>query len=164
MSDYFILERGVTRQGDPLSPYLLFCLSLAIAIRKNPAIKSIMIGNEETKLLQYADDMTAVLSDINSAQALFVLLEVFKKPSGLMINTTKTEGIWIGSSTENKAKPFGIKWPNEPVKALGVQYTYDLGPVHTKTIVNANASKRKLFYAFRPSVHTKTMRTLTANA
>ena len=39
-----------------------------------------------------------------------------------------------------------------------------LGPVHTKTIVNANASKRKLFYAFRPSVHTKTMKTLTVNA
>ena len=36
--------------------------------------------------------------------------------------------------------------------------------VHTKTIVNANASKRKLFYAFRPSVHTKTMKTLTVNA
>ena len=41
-----------------------------------------MIGKEETKPLQYADDMTAVLSDINSAQALFDLLEVFKKPSG----------------------------------------------------------------------------------
>ena len=39
-----------------------------------------------------------------------------------------------------------------------------LGPVHTKTIVNANASKRKLFYAFRPSVHTKTMKTFTVNA
>ena len=39
-----------------------------------------------------------------------------------------------------------------------------LGPVHTKTIVNTNASKRKLFYAFRPSVHTKTMKTLTVNA
>ena len=39
-----------------------------------------------------------------------------------------------------------------------------LGPVHTKTIVNANGSKRKLFYAFRPSVHTKTMKTLTVNA
>ena len=35
----------------------------------------------------------------------------------------------------------------------------NLGPVHTKTIVNANASKRKLFYVFRPSVHTKTMKT-----
>ena len=41
-----------------------------------------MIGNEETKLLQYADDMTAVLSDVNSAKALFDLLEVFKRPSG----------------------------------------------------------------------------------
>ena len=39
-----------------------------------------------------------------------------------------------------------------------------LGPVHTKTIVNANDRKRKLFYAFRPSVHTKTMKTLTVNA
>ena len=39
-----------------------------------------------------------------------------------------------------------------------------LGPVHTKTIVNANACKRKLFYAFRPSVHTKTMKTLTVKA
>ena len=39
----------------------------------------------------------------------------------------------------------------------------DIGPVHMKTIVNANASKGKLFYAFRPSVHTKTMKTLTVN-
>ena len=39
-----------------------------------------------------------------------------------------------------------------------------LGPVHTKTIVNANDSKRKLFYAFRPSVDTKTMKTPTVDA
>ena len=36
------------------------------------------------------------------------------------------------------------------------------GPVHTKTIENANARKRIFFYAFRPSVHTKTMKTLTS--
>jgi len=33
--------------------------------------------------------------------------------------------MWIGSSRNNKAKPFGIKWPSEPIKALGVFYTYD---------------------------------------
>ena len=49
-----------------------------------------------------------------------------------------------------------------PIFTLLTQFI--LGPVHTKTIVNANASKRKLFYAFRPSVHTKTMKTLTVNA
>ena len=103
-SDYFTQERGV-RQGDPLSPYLFVVAieSLAIAIRKNLAIRGIMIGNEETKLLQYADDMTAVLSDINSAQALFDLLEVFKKPSGLMINTTKPKA--CGLDPLGRVKP-----------------------------------------------------------
>ena len=73
-------------------------------------IKGISVGGEETKLLQYADDMTAVLADVNSAQALLDLLEIFKKASGLMMNFTKTEGMWIGSSRNNKtAKPLGIK-------------------------------------------------------
>ena len=34
-------------------------------------------------------------------------------------------------------------------------YKIVYGPVHTKTIVNANDSKRKRFYAFRPFVHTE---------
>lgn len=53
----------------------------------------ISVGKEETKLLQYADDMTATLSDNSSARALFDLLEVFKNASGLTINYTKTEGM-----------------------------------------------------------------------
>ena len=125
-SDYFIIERGV-RQGDPLSPYLFVAAveTLAIAIRQNSLIKGITIGEKETKLLQHADDTTAVLSDTNSAQILFRLLDEFKKLSGLAVNTTKTEGMWIGSLQKNKTKPFGIKWPNEPIKALGVYYSYD---------------------------------------
>ena len=140
-SNYFTLERGV-RQGDPLSPYLFVVAveTLAIAIRQNSMINGITIEKEETKLLQYADDTTAVLSDINSAHNLFKLLDDFKKLSGLAVNPTKTEGMWIGSLRENKAKPLGIKWQNEPIKALGVYYSYD----HEKKFIEKLDSVEKL--------------------
>jgi len=85
-SEYFNLTRGV-RQGDPLSPYLFFLAveTLAIAIRENVEIKGIAIDKQETKLLQYADDTTAVLSDTESAYKLFQLLDKFKKVSGLKV-------------------------------------------------------------------------------
>ena len=97
-SDCFNLERGV-RQGDPLSPYLFILAveTMAIAIRENVEIKGIKLGEEETKLLQYAGDTTAVLSDTNSALALFKLLESFQHLSGLKGNSSKTEGLWIRS-------------------------------------------------------------------
>ena len=57
--------------------------ALAIAVWQNIAINSITIGKEQTKLLQYVDDMTATLSDINLLQALIYLLEVYKNASEL---------------------------------------------------------------------------------
>ena len=92
--------------------------TLAIAIRANMEIEGIVINLEETKLLQYADDTTAVLSDLESAHKLFQLLVKFKELSGLKVNSSKTEGLWIGSLKNNEMKPLGIKWPMEPVKAL----------------------------------------------
>jgi len=72
---------------------------------------------------------------------------------------------------ENVWQEAGISISKKNVHALNMDVMLrvfieicDLSPVHTKTIVNANTSKRKLFYAFRPSVHTKTMKTLTVNA
>lgn len=147
ISDYFTVERGV-RQGDPLSPYLFVVAveTLAIAIRQNPMIKGITIDKKETKLLQYADDTTVVLSDIDSAQTLFRLLDDFKRISGLAVNPSKTEAMWIGSLKENKSKPFGIKWPNEPIKALGVYYTYDQKLLHEKNFIERLDSVKKLVH------------------
>ena len=80
-------------------------------------IKGIAIEQQETKLLQYTGDTTAVLSNIESAHRLFQLLEEFKKLSGLKINRSKTEGIWIGTLKDSEMKPLGIKWPQDPIKS-----------------------------------------------
>ena len=144
-SNYFKIERGV-RQGDPLSSYLFVVAveTLAIAIRQNSAIKGIAIDKKETKILQYADNTKAVLSGINSAQTLFKLLDDFKKLSGFEVNPTKTEGMWIGCSRENKTKPFDIKWPGEPIKALGVYYSYDQKLLLEKNFIENLDSVKKL--------------------
>ena len=118
--------------------------TLAIAIRQNTTIKAILLRKEETKLLQYVDETTAVLSDRDSAHAIFNLLDVFRKLSGLKINTSKTEGMWVGSLRNNKSKPFGIKWSGEPIKALGVYYSYDTKLLHEKNFVERLDSVKKL--------------------
>jgi len=125
-SNFFPLERGV-RQGDPSSPYLFVIAveTLAIAIRQNPDIKGIVIGKEETKVLQYADGTTATLADVDSAKSLFKLMEIFQNNSGISINPSKTEGMRIGSLTGKMEEQFSIKWPKTPIKTLGVYFTYD---------------------------------------
>ena len=109
-----------------MSPYLFILAveSLAISIRQNVDIKEIKIENHEAKLLQHVDDTTEILSGENSAKTLFEEPEVFKNFSGLEINSSKTEGMWICSLKRKDEKPFGIKWPSEPIKALGTNHYF----------------------------------------
>ena len=117
---YFKIVRGV-RQGDPLSPYLfIICVEmLAIAIRSNKIIKGIHMG-EEFKLTQFADDLTCSLSDIQSGKDLFKLIKKFEICSGLKLNISKTEALWIGKDKNKTEKPFNIKWSTKPIKILGI--------------------------------------------
>ena len=124
-SDFFDIQRGV-RQGCPLSPYL-FILSaeiLAKAIRKNPNIRGISINNNDIKISQYGDDTTLILD--GSREALISalrFLDEFSDLSGLKLNDTKTEALWIGSSIGNDNLPtpgYSLKWPKKKVKTLGV--------------------------------------------
>ena len=75
--------------------------------------------------MQFADDTTAVLSDLNSAKSFFNLRDDFEKVSGLKLNVEKTEAMWIGSFENRVDMTFGVKW-QKCVKFLGVFITYDV--------------------------------------
>ena len=125
-SEFFVLERGV-RQGCPLSG-LLFVIGievLANAIKNKTTIKGIKVGEKEIKVSLYADDTTVFVRDLDSVKELLALLNDFKKLSGLEINTTKAEGMWLGCWKNKTETPFGFRWPRNPIRALGIFFSYD---------------------------------------
>ena len=125
-STFFSLQRGV-RQGCPLSG-VLFVLGIELlsrSIKNDPTIKGIQVNKQELKISQYADDTTVFVHDLDSVTSLLKVLNDFKEHSGLEINTTKTEAMWLGKWKDRTDEPFGFKWPKEAVSALGVFFSYN---------------------------------------
>ena len=127
-SEHFSLSRGV-RQGCPLSG-LLFIIGIEIlgnAIRNSDNIKGIDVEpGKPVKLTQYADDTTVIVKDTQSIYNLFDLLsQLVEKCSGLRINQSKSELLWLGSSRFRKDKILNLRLCEKPVLALGVYFSYD---------------------------------------
>ena len=125
-SAYFKIKRGV-RQGDPLSSYL-FVLAvemLSIAVKNDDGIHGINLKDTEIKLVQYADDTTAILKDLKSVTNFLTLTNTFENVSGLKINKEKTEAIWLGPGKPPFTLPHKIKWSNKPIKILGIYFSCD---------------------------------------
>ena len=82
-----------TRQGCPLSPYLINIVLevLARAILQQKEIKGIQIGKEEVKISLFADDMIVYISDPkNSTRELLNLINSFSTVPGYKINSNKS--------------------------------------------------------------------------
>jgi len=74
--------------------------------------------------VQYADDLTMFVPNLEDTQQAFCLLDQFQSCSGLKVNYSKTEAMWIGSSRQNTETPLGLIWCDS-VKALRIVFTYN---------------------------------------
>ena len=60
-------------------------------------------------MVQYADDLTVVVPNIECANRVLQLLDRFTICSGLKVNHSKTEAMWIGSCRQKYCDTSGIK-------------------------------------------------------
>ena len=130
MSEDFDVECGI-RQGCPFSPmaFVIAVELLAITLRSDRRINGICIDNvisdqyvhKILKVLLYADDITLFLNDDRDISAVLDILQRFKALSGLVINRSKSEAMWLGTKKYNK-KDFGFRWVNE-IKILGIYFS-----------------------------------------
>ena len=123
-SCFFPINHGV-RQGCPLSG-LLFVIGLELlarAIKRDNLIKGISTGEKEIKISMYADDTTVFVRDLDSITHLLNILKKFASLSGLQINTSNTEALWLGLWKDRPDTPFNFNYPQDPICALGVFFS-----------------------------------------
>ena len=127
---------------------MLFILAVEIlscAIRSDHSIVGIQVKEKEIKLAQCADDTTIFVKDGFSLGRLLELLNQFKECSGLKINPTKSEAIWLGKNRNSIAKLYDLKWPREPVTALGTAFSYDSDKCEVKNFHDKATKIQKMF-------------------
>ena len=91
------------------------------------------MNNNEVLLSQYADDTCIALDGSEkSLKASLDELNYFGKLSGLKINFSKTQVIWIGSkkfSNDTLCNNYNLHWGNTQFNYLGIEYDVDLNKI-----------------------------------
>ena len=121
--DPFTLSRGV-HLGCPLSMllYVIAAEVLASFIIVDKRVQGVQIGDQEIKLVNFADDTTTFLSDIDSLIRLQTILKLYKDASSSEINLNKSQALWSGGYKDRYDKPGNMIWPNFSIKILGINF------------------------------------------
>ena len=123
LSDPFTLMRDV-RQGCSLSMllYIIVAEVLANFIIAKARVKGVQIGHQEIKIVNFADDTTIFLRDIDCLNRIQTILELYEKASSSKINLSKSQALWAGGYKNRHDKPGNMKWLNLSIKILGINF------------------------------------------
>ena len=104
---------------------------LACYIRQSDGIRALNVDKDRKhclKTVQYADDGTLFLKNLQETRKAIESIKLFGNVAGTKLNLTKCEGLWICASKhrQHKCNLCNIKWPTEPVKSLGIYIGHDI--------------------------------------
>ena len=122
ISSNYPMTRGI-RQGCPVSAliFILIAEMLATSLRQSNDIHGIQLNNNSHKIIQFADDATICVNNLDSVKNVLSKIHDFSIYAGPVINMSKTKGIWLGSLKDLGLRKFAnIIWTGNPVKSLGI--------------------------------------------
>ena len=113
VSDPFAVTRGVRHDCSlSLLLYVLCVEAFVIRICLDPQFRGLCLptGPEETRIIQYTDDSTLVMTDFDSPKKVFLLAELYGLASGAHINKEKSRGLWLGRWKGQTYTSVPIQW------------------------------------------------------
>ncbi|KAI2650693.1 hypothetical protein H4Q32_000737 [Labeo rohita] len=116
-SPRFSVGRGI-RQGCPISPFLFLLSAELLSLHiKHSNIKGINIGENTLIISQLADDTCLFLKNDSQVAVALNEFNLFSKASGLVVNSNKSEILYVHDSNKNSVNGIKVK---RHVKYLGV--------------------------------------------
>lgn len=114
------------RQGCPMSPLLfsLYLEPLCLSIIRSKQVQGFRMGDVETKVLAYADDIAVFCSNKESVASVLELCTQFCEATGAVVNVDKCNGTSYGEWDTTPQYFRGVKWSCVPSKYLGTPLQY----------------------------------------
>ena len=105
---------------------MLLCIIMAEVLANfiitEKRIKGIQIGNQEIKIVDFADDKIIFLRDINCLNRIQSILKLYEDASSSKINFTKSQALWAGDYKNRFDKPGDMVWSNLYIIILGINF------------------------------------------